>query len=208
MKNKKTLIIYYVITLLLSIISLYSFKNKGNDFFTATASLTADFTLIISIVLIVYALFICLNFIKEKIQKKGKIKKFDLNNLISLLILTCTLVVVFISFINIFSHKDIFEFIKNTIDKKENIDLIKLFIESCFIYYFIYLAGLNGIIISKKYNEEDTTYMIPTVVIISVVIISLVLMKLGVRLIYFITIIDVILYITAKILISNKKVSK
>ena len=50
--------------------------------------------------------------------------------------------------------------------------------------------------------------MIPTVVIISVVIISLVLMKLGVRLIYFITIIDVILYITAKILISNKKVSK
>lgn len=203
MKNKKNILIYYLIIIVLSLISLYSFKNKGNDILTATASLTADFTLIISVLLIIYILFVCFNYMKDKIDKL-----FDFKVLISISLLTLTMFIVFVSYINIFSHKDILEFTKSVIKEQENMDLIKLFLESCFIYYFIFLCGVNGLIISKKYSDEDTTYMVPVVVIITVVIISLLLMKIGIRLMYFITIIDIILYITAKILLKNRKVSK
>ena len=205
MKDKKTLITYYMITLLLSFISLLSFNNKGNDFLTATASITADLTLIITVILITYTIIYSCNYYKEKIsKKKNNIKK---SLIISLSILLLTIFVVFISFVNIYSHKNIFEYIINCINKKENLDIIKLFIESLFIYLFIFLCSASGIIVSNKYEENDNILKTFLSIIVVTLIISIVLILFRVKLLYFMIIIDIILYISI-ILLWNKINSK
>ena len=155
--RKKTLIIYYIITFGLSLISLISYKYKGIDFLTATSSLTADFALIISVVLFIYALFYVCDYIKENIIKKDKnIKK---KIILSLLILLFTMIVIFISFVNIYSHKNIIEFIKITITKKENLDIISLFSKSLLIYFLIFLVTIVGVILSNR-EVDDNMYKI------------------------------------------------
>ena len=181
MKKSRTLIIYYVITLLLSLISIISFKNKGNDFFAATSSITADLTLIISIITITVGLLYCCSYIKESLFKKEK--NFDKKIIYTLLILLLTLIIVFISFINVFSHKNIIEFITNLINKHENIDILKLFIESFFIYIFIYLCTINGLIINNLFLDENSNYFFPVCVIVGMILIAIVLLKFGISMI-------------------------
>ena len=64
MKKYKNLIIYYLITIGLSLVSIFSYNAKGNDILTATASLTADITLILSVVTVTYAVLFCCNYLK------------------------------------------------------------------------------------------------------------------------------------------------
>lgn len=202
MKSKKTLITYLSITLLLSLLSLISFKNKGNDFFTATSSITADFTLIISVITITYSIFYCCNYFKEKIMKKNNINKFLV---FSLLILLLTMSVIFISFVNIFAHKNIFEYIINTINKKENLDIIKLFIESTFIYFFIFLCAAFGIMISNKYDENENMLKYLIILTAMLVVISIILVIIGIKLIYFMIIINITIYVGLLLIWNNKK---
>ena len=202
--KKRTLIIYYIVTFLLSIISLYSYKHKSNDFLTATSSLTADFALIISVVLFIYALFFVCDFIKERITKKDKdIKK---KIAFSLLILLFTMIIIFISFVNIYSHKNIFEFIKNTITKNENMDIIVLFFKSLFVYFLIYLVTVVGIILTHKELDEEKYKLLMNAFLISAFFFVLKVL-LGFRLFYFIIILNIIIYILINMLLNNKKIS-
>ena len=106
--KKRTLIIYYLITFILSIISLYAFNHRGNDFLTATSTLTADLALIVSVILFIYALLYACDYVKENLIKKDK--KIKQKIIISLAILLLTIIIIFVSLINVYSHKDIFIF--------------------------------------------------------------------------------------------------
>ena len=206
MKRSKTLICYFIITISLALISLFSFKQKGNDFFIALSSISADLTLLISVGLVVYSLFFCCIYIKEKIEKKDK--KLNQKTLISLSILLLTLIVTFMSFINIYSHKNIFEFIKAIIDKKESTDIITLFIIKLLVYISIFMFAVIGIFIGDKKNKDEEINRIIYIVASTIFILFIIRMLFSFRLLYLVIIIDVILYITIFVLFSNKKVKK
>lgn len=198
MKNKKTLITYYLITILLALISLYSFNQKGNDFFTALSSLASDFTLIFSVITVIYSLFFCCDYIRHVIEKKDK--QFYLKVIIALMILFLSISIVFVSFVTIFSHKSIFDFINNVVNKNENRDIAKLFIESILVYFLIFLFVVNGLIISNKKNDKEQSYIIPFIVITTIIVLTFILTKMGFRLIYSVILIDIILYISMNVL--------
>ncbi len=200
--RKKTLIIYYIITFVLSIISLYSYKYKGIDFFTATSAITADFALIISVVLFIYALFYVCDYIRDKIIKKDKQVKKKL--IISLSILLLTMIIIFVSFVNIYSHKNIIEFLINSITKKENLDIISLFFKALLVYYLIYLFTVIGIILSNKEVDEDKYKILMNSFLVAVFFFILKSL-LGFRLLYFVIILDIILYVLVNLLLNNKK---
>ena len=116
------------------------------------------------------------------------------------MILFLSISIVFVSFVTIFSHKSIFDFINNIVNKNENRDIAKLFIESILVYFLIFLFVVNGIIISNKKDDKEQRYMIPFIVITTIIVLSYTLTKLGYRLIYSIILIDIILYISMNIL--------
>ena len=198
MKKYKNLIIYYLIIIGLSLVSIFSYNAKGNDILTATASLTADITLILSVITVTYAVLFCCNYLKEALIKKEK--KFDLKMIKTLIILLITLIIIFISFINVFSHKTIFEFLHSVIVNNENKDIITLFFKSLLAYYFIYLCAVNGLISNNLFLDEDNDYVFPILLIAFTVICSLILLKVGLRLLYFVLIIDIVLYFVARLL--------
>lgn len=149
MKKIKTLNIYFIILLLLSLISLFSFKQKGNDFFIALSSITADLSIVIASIIVIYTMFICCNSFYNTVIKKKSIKK---DILLSLLIILISIIIIFISFINVFSHKNIFEYIYRIIINKESLDILFLFIKSLFIYLLLYfiIISIIAFINNKK----------------------------------------------------------
>ena len=194
MKKIKSLVIYYIMLISLSLISLFSFKHKGNDFFVALSSITADLSFVLSIILIVYAILFCCNKCKKNINK---------SILSSLLILFITMVVIFLSFVNIYSHRNIFEYIIRVINKKENLDIIILFLESLFVYIFIFLCSLIGIILNNYYIKYKKIGKYPIILITIVLLFIMILVNIGVKLLLFVWIIDIILYIIVKLLIKK-----
>ena len=205
MKRSKTLITYYIITILLALISLISYKQRGNDFFVALSSLTADITLIISVVFITYTLFYCCSYMKEKIEKSDK--KIINKLFISLLILLITMITIFMCFISIYSHKNIFEFIKELIDKKENMDVLILFFNSVLVYFLLFLFACLGIIVNNRMdkNEECNSYI--GFVIVFLIIILLLRLIFNIRL-YILVITMNIVLLGLTILLLKKKSKK
>ena len=149
MKKPKILNIYYIILLLVSLICLFSFKQKGNDFFIALSSITADLSIVIASIIVIYTMFICCNSFYNTVIKKKSIKK---DILLSLLIILISIIIIFISFINVFSHKNIFEYIYRIIINKESLDILFLFIKSLFIYLLLYfiIVSIIAFINNKK----------------------------------------------------------
>ena len=199
MKKYKSLIIYYVLFITLSLISLFSFKQKGNDIFIALSSISADMSLVFAIIIVIYALLLCCN------KNKKELTNINKTVLSSLLILFITMLIVFISFINIYSHRNVFEYIIRVINKKENLDILILFLESLFVYFFIYLSSLNGIVLSNIYNKKRKLELFPFIVITIMLLLIIVLIAINIKWLLFMWIIDLILYITSILLIKKYK---
>ena len=201
MKKIKPLIINYIVLILISLISLFSFKQKGNDFFVALSSLSADIALVFSIIIIIYALLFCCSICKCN-------KDINKNIIKSLLIILSTIVIIFISFVNIYSHKNLFEYIIRIFNGKENLDIIILFLESLFVYIFIYLCSLVGILLSNHYNKYKKIGLLPIILISVVLLIIMILVNIKVKLLLFIWIVDILIYIFALLIIKKDSLLK
>ena len=198
MKRLKPLIIYYVMLITLSLISLFSFNQKGNDFFVALSSISADLSLVFSIVLVVYAILFCCNECKQN-------KNINKSIISSLLILLITMVVVYVSFINIYSHRNVFDYIIRVINKKENLDIIVLFLESLFVYILIYLCSVIGIILNNIYTKNRKLDKHLTILITVALFLVMLLVNIGIKLLFFVWVVDIMLYIVTLLIVKKCK---
>ena len=101
MKRKKTLLTFFVVIVLLSIISVVSYKSKNNDLLIAISSLANDFIVIISFITIIYSLITYSIYIREKLFSNGKF--YHKYMAISLIMLMITMTMVFLAFDRYFS---------------------------------------------------------------------------------------------------------
>jgi len=195
MKKVKPLFITNIVTILISFISLIAYHNKGNDFFTALSSILSEATLILSFVILIYALVFCCNYLKE-----SKITRRHI--LYSILILLFTTVAIFISFINVYSHRNIFEYVIRVINKKENLDIVKLFIRFLSVYYYIYVCSIIGMILCNFNNKKDKKQYF--LLLLLLIILVFVFVTVEFEYIYLIIAIDIITYLML-LLIANDK---
>jgi len=197
MKKNKPLIISYICMLVLSLVSIYGYKKSGSEFFSGLSSIMTDLTLIAVSVSMIYTLIICSKNFKEMIDKKDK--KFYKNTIISFLILLLTLTISFISFVNIFAHKNFIEYIVS-IFVNNNHEIISLFIKSLIFYIFIYLCSINGITLNNLFSKDDNILSFPiaiTLFFIGLLFIFFIFSS-SYRLLYLFIFVDIILYILVK----------
>ena len=186
MKKYKALSIYYIMSLVLSLTSLVMFNNKSSDFCIALSSITSELSLIISAILIIYALLFCSSYIKDnKVNRKSIFT--------SLIILSITTLVVFISFINVFSHRNFIDYFIRIINKKESYDIVRLIMKFLAIYLYIFLFAIIILLLSNYYNKNKKD----EVCLLSFLLIVLLIVLLNIRYeqIKFIFTIDITLYL-------------
>ena len=182
MKKYKSLGIFYLIPIVLSLISLVT-HNKGNDFLTAVSSITSELSLIISIILIIYALLFCSSYVKDNRMKRESI-------IISVIILIITSIVVFLSFINVYAHRNVIDYLIRVINKKESIDIVKLFFKFLIVYLYIFLFSFIGILLYNFYNKDKKIEFFLLLVLLFILVVILLNIKYRV-----IATIEAILYI-------------
>ena len=186
MKRYKALSIYYIMSFVLSLTSLVMFNNKSSDFCIALSSITSELSLIISAILIIYALLFCSSYIKDnKVNRKSIFT--------SLIILSITTLVVFISFINVFSHRNFIDYFIRIINKKESYDIVRLIMKFLAIYLYIFLFAIIILLLSNYYNKNKKD----EVCLLSFLLIVLLTVLLNIRYeqIKFIFTIDITLYL-------------
>ena len=167
MKKYKTLIIYYLISLILSLISLLTYISRSSDFSIAISSITSELSLIVSAITIIYALLFCSSHMKDnKLSRKSII--------FSIFILFITSVAVFISFINIFSHRSFIDYFIRVINKQENYDIVKLFIRFFAIYAYIYIFAIIGLLLYNYYNKDKKTESLFLIALLFVLVMILI----------------------------------
>lgn len=208
MKNKKSLIMFYIFTIVLSLVSVFSYKHKSNEFFSGLSSITADLTLILATITIVYGLIVCAADIKGQLIKKDK--KVDKNIIINLGFLLLTLIIVFLSFINVFSHKNTIEYIIDSVVRHENKEIFKAFIESIGIYFFIFKFVIVTFIINELCWDSDINYKFPYKIVFGFILLLIIMLFIDISIIIKVFILDFIMYFIArylwkKLLINNKK---
>lgn len=198
MKRKKTLFIFFLIIILLSVISLWAFKNKGGDFLNAVSSLSNDFIVIISMITIVYSLITYSVYIKDKIlDDENNYHKYVT---VGLLMLLLTLVIIFLSYATVFSHKNIIDFLIETLINNKNSNVISAFIKSLIIYYYIYLSSVNGIVINYRVNKDENIYSLPITIVLIGILLLLAVYFIFNGLILIICILDIFLYLLGSLL--------
>lgn len=197
MKRKNTLITMYVITFLLSIISILAYQKRSSDFFSGLSSLCSDITIIVSFVIVTYSLIVCVIYMKDKLVKKAK--HYDSNMIFSLLILLLSMLIVFISYASVFSHKNAIEFTIDTIIRGNNFDIVKLFIKSMIFYYFIYLCTIGGIVLNHRFNKNDNILYVVLAVFLLIIGIFLLIKFARGDLILIILILDIAMYFIIKL---------
>ena len=161
MKKYKTLIIYYLITLVLSLISLLTYVSRSSDFCIAISSITSELSLIVSAIAIIYALLFCSSYMKDnKLSRKSII--------ISMLVLFATTIAIFISFINIFSHRSFIDYFIRMINGQESYDIVKLFIKFFAVYIYFYIFAIIGLLLYNYYNKDKKVEMILLAILLMV----------------------------------------
>jgi hypothetical protein len=198
MKKKKTLITFYIVTIVLSLISVFSYKNKASEFFSGLSSIASDFTLIFATITVVYGLFVCSKDLREKIIKKDK--KIDKNLLINLGFLLLTIIIVFLSFVNVFSHKNTIEYVIDSIVRNENREMLKAFLESVGIYFIIFQVVAITELINELCWGSDINYKFPIKIIFGFIFLVVILILINIHIIIKLFILDIVLYFIARYL--------
>ena len=72
----------------------------------------------------------------------------------SIIILSLTTIAIFVSFINIFSHRNVFDYALRVINKKESLDIVKLFAKFLSVYLYIFTFAIIGLLLYHYYNKN------------------------------------------------------
>lgn len=204
MKRRKILFAFFIIIIILSIISIMTYKSKGSDFLLAISSLSNDFIVIISFITIIYSLITYSIFMKEKLFNKGQ--NYHRYMAISLFMLLITMTIVFFTYATIFSHKNIFVYVIDTLVKNKNVEVLKVLFKALLIYYYIFLSTINGIVINYKFNNNDSVYALPITVILIGILLSIIIYFTYNSLFLIIFIFDILLYFIGSVFWKQKRI--
>jgi len=180
-----------------------SFKNKSSDFMISVSSLANDLIVIISMITIIYSLITFSIYIRDKLFKSGG--NYHKYMFISLFFLMITMTIVFLSYATIFSHKNIFVFLYDTLIRNKNIDVLVILTKAILVYHYIYLSSVNSIIINYLLSNKKDDITLPVLIIIALIFLFLIIYFVYNSQFLIIFIFDIFLYLIGSIFWKEKK---